>query len=606
MAWYLFAMIWQMLDAFPRTSYRLADPLTWLAALLACCAPTLLAYNAPPSATLLNQCVAVVGWGAWVLVLAPTRLPRGAAALMAALGVVMAAALGSWLFGALPRSLSLAAMGLLAAAGLLAATGADAARRADGPALFEAFCVGLLGAGMASTAVALIQVFAPGLTDGSFIATSGLPGRAVGNMRQPNHLCSLLLWSVVAAVALHELGRLPRAALAAVVALLVLGVELTASRTGAVGLGVLLLWGLLDRRLSPAARWMLVATPLLYALAYGAMAWYGEFSHQALGAGARLDAGGLGDGGSRNSRLNIWRNAWALVQAQPWLGVGFGEFNIAWTLTPFPGRPTAFFDHTHNLLLQLAVELGLPLALLVQCLLGRALWQAWRRAVAAQGRAGSAGRAALVLVLLGGLHSMVEYPLWYAYFLLPMAFAWGWVLGLAPAHGPAGEPVAPQSSPRPLALATGLVLGLAMTLGGALAVLDYQRVMVIYAPPEGAGSLASRIEQGQRSLLFAHHADYAAATNTVPAAARALGLARGTHSLLDTRLMGAWAQQLHDQGHEDLALGVAARLREFDNREADDFFAACDGDQDGRRFPCQPPQRTPDWREYVAAARAGR
>jgi hypothetical protein len=38
--------------------------------------------------------------------------------------------------------------------------------------------------------------------------------------------------------------------------------------------------------------------------------------------------------------------------------VGYGEFNLAWTLTPFPGRPIAFFDHTHNLPLQLAGGAG--------------------------------------------------------------------------------------------------------------------------------------------------------------------------------------------------------------------------------------------------------
>ena len=36
--------------------------------------------------------------------------------------------------------------------------------------------------------------------------------------------------------------------------------------------------------------------------------------------------------------------------------------NVRGTQTPFPGRPVAFFDHTHNLVLQFAVELGLPLA----------------------------------------------------------------------------------------------------------------------------------------------------------------------------------------------------------------------------------------------------
>ena len=34
-------------------------------------------------------------------------------------------------------------------------------------------------------------------------------------------------------------------------------------------------------------------------------------------------------------------------------------------------------------------------------------------------------RAAFVMVLMIGVHSLLEYPLWYAYFLLPTAFAFG-------------------------------------------------------------------------------------------------------------------------------------------------------------------------------------
>jgi hypothetical protein len=31
----------------------------------------------------------------------------------------------------------------------------------------------------------------------------------------------------------------------------------------------------------------------------------------------------------------------------------------------------------------------------------------------------------MLMVLMIGLHSLLEYPLWYAYFLLPAAWAWG-------------------------------------------------------------------------------------------------------------------------------------------------------------------------------------
>ena len=599
----------------PPPAATLALPAT----LLAACVPTLLAYSQPPSATLLNQCVAVALWGGVVIALPPGRPPRAVWPLLAALAVVALGALASSGLGTLPWSLGLQALGLLAGAALMLATGATAARGPAGPAAFAAFAAGLLLAGVLGAGVALVQVFAPGWTDGNWIAHSGLVGRAVGNLRQPNHLCSLLLWALVAAVALQELRWLPRAALAGLALLLVLAVELTASRTGAVGLALLLAWGLLDRRLSPTARWVLVATPVLYALCFGAMAWWGDISQQALGAGARVAAEGAASAAdSPNSRLNIWRNALALIAANPWGGVGFGEFNLAWTLTAFAHRPTAFFDHTHNLALQLAVELGLPAATLVLGLLALALWRGGRLARRSTGPAGHAARAAAMLVLIAMLHSLVEYPLWYAYFLLPTALAWGFVLGSpaavlvdvlvdVPAAGPAAAAAAGapstaavvQRQPLPL---WGALAGLLMAAGGALAVLDYQRVVLIYAPTDSSGSLEARIIRGQRSPLFAHHADYAACTNPTTPASAALGFARAPHSLLDTRLMVAWAQDLAGRGRTDQARWLAARLREFDNRDADVFFEPC-ATGDSSAFQCQPPAAVQGWRGFLAGAR---
>jgi len=581
----------------PSAHARPVDPLLWLAGMVAAVLPALLAFNLPPSATLLNQCVAVAVWGGWVMMVAPSGGLRAVWAPLAAAGLVAAAALVSTVFGALPASLAWSALGLLSGAGLLLVAGADAARRRTGPDVAAAFFFGLLVAGVLSVLVALVQVFAPQAADGLWIAASGLPGRAVGNLRQPNHLCSLLLWAIVAAAALRELRGWPVAVLAALCAALVFAVELSASRTGAVGLGLLLLWGTLDRRLSSGTRWCLVATPLLYGLAYAAMAGFGAWSQTAFGAEARLEGGGIGEGGSPNSRLNIWRNAWSLVMADPLRGVGFGEFNFAWSLTAFPGRPTAFFDHTHNLPLQLAVELGLPLTALVLALLAWGLWQTWARTASIVGAEGLAGRAAGMLVLIAALHSWVEYPLWYAYFLLPTAYAWGLALGGAPGQSasPAGLP---WRGEHPAAGLVGLAAGLLMAAAGVLAVLDYRQVVVIYAPTDDARPLAERIMRGQRSVLFAHHADYAAATNDSPAAAKALGFARAPHSLLDTRLMVAWAQHLAATGQVDQARWLAARVREFRNPDAKAFLAACDAG--GRSaFQCQAPEREHGWREFL-------
>jgi O-antigen ligase len=567
----------------------LLAPALWFAVAL----PALLAFNLPPSSTMLNQCIAVGLWGGVAALARSAPLGR-AGALAAALLLLTGAALLSSLVGRLPGTIGAGIVALLIAALVLVHAGQSSARvdsadAQDSPAL-GGFMVGILVAGAASGLIALLQAFAPQLTDGNLIARSGLPGRAVGNLRQPNHLCSLLLWGVIAAVALLETRRLAWKWVLALVVLMVFAVELSASRTGALGLALLALWGALDRRLSKPARWLLIATPLIYGLSYGAMALYGHWTDQAFGAEARMAGGGAGGGDSPNARPRIWANALTLIGQQPFTGVGFGEFNFAWSLSAFPGRPTAFFDHTHTLPLQLAVELGIPLTALVLGLLGWALWQAFRRSSEATGDAGTTARAAWMLVLMIGLHSLFEYPLWYAYFLLPTAFAWGLALGSGV------PPVADAARATPSAL--NRVIGLGLVTGACIALVDYAGIASIYAPAGDAAPLNERIAAGQRSLLFGHHADYAAATGPEPLPGSALAFRRAPHHLLDTRLMTAWAQHLADAGEVDKARWLAARLREFRNPASDEFFQPCK-DGDTTAFQCQPPARAHDWREFA-------
>ena len=589
-----------------------------VAVALAAVAPALLAYNLSPSPTFLNQALALGLWGAFVALAPLSRPGPGGWPVHAALALMAAAVLWSWGPGGLPAGLALSALGLMAAAAVMLAAGAGACASPHGQHLFVLFCWAWLLAGVLNAGVALLQVFAPALTDGDWIASSSIPGRAVGNLRQPNHLSSLLLWAAIAVVALTELRRLGLRWAAPLLALMVLGVVLSASRTGLVSVVLLALWGLADVRLARTTRALLLAAPLWFAAAWFGMAKWAAASSQGFGGAARLVESDIS-----GSRFGIWGNTLALIQQQPWAGVGWGEFNFAWSLTPFPGRPTAFFDHTHNLPLQLAVELGLPLAALVLALLLWALWRAARNAWAGAGGLGGTDgvgardsrdglgigqRCALVMVLMIGLHSLLEYPLWYAYFLLPAAWAWGFALG-----GPAAAG-APSRGSRGLRLAA-----VAVVAGTVFSVWDYQRVALIFSAPDGAAPLTQRIANGQRSVFFAHHADYAAVTSTPPRLDDSAAFDRAAHYLLDTRLMTAWARHLAARGELDAARHMAARLREFGRAEAGDFFSACaDGPPTqaawtlatpgspgsfaaaaSAPFQCELPLRAPGWREFL-------
>ncbi len=637
----------------------------------------LFAFNQTPSATLYNQLLAFFGFGLTLIGLGQGGvLERGwrLDPVTAALLVMLAAALTAPMLNGLPWSISLSGAAMLLGAAVLVQA-AQAVRADQREGLITLLCLALVGAGLLSVIVSVVQFFVPSWADGTFIARTGLAGRAVGNMRQPNHLASLLLWSCVAAVWLGQGGWLERrlgsarratVGLCVLLFLFVMCVLFSASRTGFIGVGLLALWGMVEwllwltrpqaSRLHFGPRLALSLTPVMFGASWLLVRFWTHASGHAFGAETRLSDEGAGS----PSRLAILSNTWSLLRQNPWTGTGWGDFNFAWTMTPFPARPVAFFDHCHNMVLQLLVELGWPAGLLVVLLLlaGFAL-----AAVRSHADRSGASFCAFMVVLMIGLHSMSEYPLWYAYFLLPTAFAFGLSLsrptvvgdvmrasGADGARGADGSVGGPDASGAPAqmptlastaaptqmpaaasgpaqaqaatfaatqarnrqtaaadALSTGtkrwdlVLLGAAAVLLVPLTVLDYLRIVHIYAPPAQAASLEERMSIGQRSPLFDLQADYAVAT-VLPAGAEALTAAQRTgHHLIDTRLMVAWARSLAAVGEVDKARYLAQRLKEFRNPVGDEFFEECKiADQAAlqpRPFQCDAPSREYGFRD---------
>lgn len=579
-------------------------------ALLAVAVPTLLAASEPPSITFYNQVLAVSGWGAFTMMLAwwtqggDESGMKGSGALQALsalLWLCAGSALGSvWATG-LPLGLGLMAAGLSLSAWLVLWTAWRASHRIEVAELMDLVCAGLAWAGVAGLVLAVVQVFLPQLADGTFIAEPTTPGRAVGNLRQPNHFSTLMVWAACGAAWLGRRGRW-RIELALLMVVMCIGtVVWTASRTGMIAMALLTVWGWRDRGLPRSLRALLLAAPLLYGAWWLGMSWWSHAgSGHAFAAEARLHDGS----DISSSRFKIWSDTLGLIRQYPWTGVGWGEFNLAWTFTEFPHRPVAFFDHTHNVLLQWAVELGVPMAVLLTTLAAWGLWVLWRPW---REDTDAVVPAAATIVTMAGLHSLLEYPLWYGYFLLPTAFVWG--LGLAARAGVRAEPALPASArgdESPPLRAVHVALGGALVLGAAWAAIDYQWAVNIYAPRAGAGPLQERIHNGQKRLWFGYQADYADVTgpeddepSRPPQAFR-----RTLHNLVDARLMIAYARSLAEHGQVDKARYVVQRLKEFRNASGDQFMAVClkpESASDPRRrpFQCEPPKGRYTWRQVL-------
>jgi hypothetical protein len=113
-------------------------------------------------------------------------------------------------------------------------------------------------------------------------------------------------------------------------------------------------------------------------------------------------------------RPRIWKAALLMFLDSPLLGIGFRQFgwhHFALNAQMPEPRMLGFTDHAHNLLLHVLAEFGLVGFVL---LAGFAVL--WIAGLVRQSRTPSDWWIwAMVLVL--GVHSMLEYPLWYAFFL---------------------------------------------------------------------------------------------------------------------------------------------------------------------------------------------
>lgn len=380
---------------------------------------------------------------------------------------------------------------------------------------------GLLLAALLGSVIGLVQYFAGDVGLSPWVQAS-TPGQAIGNLRQRNQQASLLslgVWALLWILAQIQ-ARLDAGGKAAQVqeallgggrpwpswlvglllawglALLAMASAATASRTGAMQwmlvIGVLVLWrGSCGR----VALGLSLAGGLLYAAAAWLLPrllldWTGFTTD---GLFTRI----LGDEQACNSRRVLWTNVLYLIAQKPWLGWGWGELDYAHYITLFPGeRFCVLLDNAHNLPLQVAVELGLPVAGLI-CVTA-VIWvvraNPWRETDPVR-------QLAWGVLAIVGVHSLLEFPLWYGPFqvvtLLALALLW---------RGAVPRWVASSAAN----LAAGLALAVAVVLGGVVA-WDYYRISLLYRPMplRPAAYQEDTMSKVSDTLFFSDQVDFA-------------------------------------------------------------------------------------------------
>ena len=281
----------------------------------------------------------------------------------------------------------------------------------------------LLGAELSAFA-GIVQHFSwHTFVDGLIAARPG--ASIVGNMGQPNHFADYTTLGLVSLGLLWVRGNLRNWHTLLLALPLLFVLVLAGSRSAWLYLSCLSLLAYVLQRRDHACLPLLRYASLLL-LGFALMHWVVQWMPGVPGQVTSIERlAAQVSGGS--IRLSIWHEAWLIFTRFPWLGAGFGQFGWQhFLLGPSLHNPTisGLYNNAHNLPLQVAAEMGVAGLLVLCATLGLWLRQSWGplcdTMVAADEPSAAQGiyywwGYGLLMVL--GIHSLLEYPLWYAYFL---------------------------------------------------------------------------------------------------------------------------------------------------------------------------------------------
>lgn len=276
-----------------------------------------------------------------------------------------------------------------------------------------AWCV-VVG-GVINAIAAILQTYdIRGLFAPVILAKAG--DRAYGNIAQANQFGNYVALAIASLAYLAASGKAPRNLAYALLAVMVYALALSASISVWLYLTLLLfLAGFVHLRCHSAESRNLMQLSVFVIAGYGIaqlllrLPWL-EPSPIFASATERL----FYQPTSIWIRLRLWQEAWQMFLDAPVLGVGYGQF--VWQhflmVGGTAGEPlVGLYHHTHNLIMQLLAEMGIFGAGIL--IIATVLWLWGQRQVTLD------LEQWWLLAVLGviAIHSLLEYPLWSAYFL---------------------------------------------------------------------------------------------------------------------------------------------------------------------------------------------
>ena len=258
------------------------------------------------------------------------------------------------------------------------------------------------------------------------------PNSAIfANMGQPNHLANYTALALVSLGLLYTRWKMRIWQVVPLLVPLLFVLVLSGSRSAWLYLLSMIAMAFLWQRRDQANR-ALLHYSLLVILGFGLMhfvvklPWLEGYTSNVttvermvgaaslVGAGNEKVAEAAGSLWDSSVRFGLWHEAWIIFKQFPLFGAGFGQFGWQhFQLGPLVHNTISpgLFNHAHNIVLETAAEMGLAGVLVLLSTV--ALWLRQARKMPPSIYQWWGGGVFAVLAI----HSLLEYPLFYAYFL---------------------------------------------------------------------------------------------------------------------------------------------------------------------------------------------
>lgn len=274
--------------------------------------------------------------------------------------------------------------------------------------------------------------------------------RPYANFAQPNNMATFLVMALMSCLYLYEKKKIQTKWLFACAAVIIMGVALSQSRTAWVAAIAIMLYlafyqykGIIRLKWYYSIGWFIffisciVAFPLLSQLAAQAMDTDVVQSRDVVSRAT-------GD----MSRIAIWQQMIAAIQAQPWFGYGWYQTSVAFVSISDTVQGPVWIRSSHNFILDFLLWNGLIIGLPFLAYFGYLGYQLQRWV--------NTPESVIGILMIGAFvtHAMFEFPQHYAYFLLPVGF----ILGTVLAQNPKIKTVVMPSIGMQFTFAVGLLL----------------------------------------------------------------------------------------------------------------------------------------------------